>query len=44
MATKKADATRIKKKVAWDKDNDIALLRKVMGIASIDVNNITVKK
>jgi hypothetical protein len=35
---------RIKKKVAWDKDNDIALLRKVMGIASIDVNNITVKK
>ena len=34
----------IKKKISWDKNNDIALLVKVMGIASIDVNNITVKK
>jgi len=47
VSDKKAGESRnikIKKKVAWDKDNDIALLRKVMGIASIDVNNITVKK
>ena len=47
VSDKKAGEIRnlkIKKKVAWDKDNDIALLRKVMGIASIDVNNITVKK
>jgi hypothetical protein len=47
ISDKKAGEIRnwkIKKKVAWDKDNDIALLVKVMGIASIDVNNITVKK
>ena len=47
LSDKKAGEIRnwkIKKKLAWDKDSDIALLRKVMGIASIDVNNITVKK
>jgi hypothetical protein len=35
---------RIKKIVEWDKNNDIALLKKVMGITNINVNNITVKK
>jgi hypothetical protein len=47
LSDKKAGEIRnwkIKKKLAWDKDSDITLLRKVMGIASIEVNNITVKK